>query len=194
MFYQTQPQIHDDFERISHGDIKHCENDLQNANYPEMTQPQGSHFGKDIEMKGTLLEEVDDDNDDDDDSSSSSDDDVAVGRKEEEEKKKSQYPYWQHFKDSNNEKHHKHHHKHHKHKHHDHDEWNPKKFLKKVRKMIDEVAPGAFFACMDEYNPCNEQQKVEHTNFICDSCDQNPIVGVRYKCSVCPNYDLCEKC
>ena len=110
-------------------------------------------------MKGTQLEEVDDnDDDDDDDSSSSSDDDVAVG--DVEEKRKSQYPYWQHFKDSNNEKHHKHHHhhhKHHKHKHHDHhhDEWNPKKFLKKVRKMIDEVAPGAFFACMDEYNPCN---------------------------------------
>lgn len=28
----------------------------------------------------------------------------------------------------------------------------------------------------------------------CDVCGCNPIVGVRYKCSVCPNYDLCLKC
>ena len=36
--------------------------------------------------------------------------------------------------------------------------------------------------------------EVMHPNIICDNCDCEPIVGVRYKCSVCKDFDLCEKC
>lgn len=39
-----------------------------------------------------------------------------------------------------------------------------------------------------------EQSKVIHHNFICDGCEVNPIVGVRYRCSVRPNFDLCQEC
>lgn len=28
----------------------------------------------------------------------------------------------------------------------------------------------------------------------CDGCGKDPLVGVRYKCTVCPNYDLCADC
>jgi len=33
-----------------------------------------------------------------------------------------------------------------------------------------------------------------HFHVTCDQCNMAPIVGVRYKCTVCPNFDLCETC
>ncbi|XP_006781976.1 sequestosome-1 [Neolamprologus brichardi] len=32
-----------------------------------------------------------------------------------------------------------------------------------------------------------------HPNVTCDGCD-GPVIGTRFKCSVCPNYDLCSSC
>ncbi|XP_078477988.1 LOW QUALITY PROTEIN: sequestosome-1-like [Lampetra planeri] len=34
---------------------------------------------------------------------------------------------------------------------------------------------------------------VLHPNVTCDGCD-SAVVGTRFKCSVCPNYDLCSAC
>ncbi len=45
--------------------------------------------------------------------------------------------------------------------------------------------------------PRSEEQPADprvHVGVTCDSCGVCPIVGVRYKCSACPNYDLCEAC
>lgn len=39
-----------------------------------------------------------------------------------------------------------------------------------------------------------EQSKPVHDGVNCDQCGTGPIVGVRYKCSQCADYDLCEAC
>jgi next-to-BRCA1 protein 1 len=33
-----------------------------------------------------------------------------------------------------------------------------------------------------------------HQRAGCDGCSMNPIVGFRFKCLVCPDYDLCSLC
>jgi len=38
------------------------------------------------------------------------------------------------------------------------------------------------------------EEKQIHDSVTCDSCQRCPITGIRYKCSVCNNYDLCEDC
>ena len=43
-----------------------------------------------------------------------------------------------------------------------------------------------------QYEPAR-MQKV-HKGVSCDYCSASPIMGVRYKCSCCPDYDLCEAC
>jgi len=39
-----------------------------------------------------------------------------------------------------------------------------------------------------------KQSEVVHWNVFCDGCEASPLIGIRYKCTTCPNYDLCEKC
>ena len=36
--------------------------------------------------------------------------------------------------------------------------------------------------------------KTEHYGIKCELCGIDPIIGFRYKCSICKNYNLCEKC
>lgn len=35
---------------------------------------------------------------------------------------------------------------------------------------------------------------VRHESITCDVCGVSPIVGVRYRCTVCPDYDVCGLC
>lgn len=36
--------------------------------------------------------------------------------------------------------------------------------------------------------------RVKHDGIKCDICDTTPIVGTRFKCQQCPDFDLCQSC
>lgn len=52
------------------------------------------------------------------------------------------------------------------------------------------------FMNIRDFGLCSEQDNKEavHHGITCDSCQVSPIQGVRYKCCVCNNYDLCSDC
>ena len=41
---------------------------------------------------------------------------------------------------------------------------------------------------------CNKKDEVVHQGIKCMLCDMNPIKGIRYQCSQCPDYNLCGNC
>ena len=46
-----------------------------------------------------------------------------------------------------------------------------------------------------EHNVTLEKNtEIRHKHFICDICGMSPIIGIRYKCSLCFDYDLCFYC
>lgn len=45
-------------------------------------------------------------------------------------------------------------------------------------------------------NSISEESKllVKHAGIKCEECDEFPIHGIRYKCSICSDYNICEVC
>jgi len=66
-----------------------------------------------------------------------------------------------------------------------------------IKKLIDEVAPGVVDIFVDNLNDISKlappkDAPVVH-NATCDGCSKR-IVGLRFKCNQCPDYDLCSVC
>ena len=40
----------------------------------------------------------------------------------------------------------------------------------------------------------NNNKKDIHRDYICNGCNTKPIIGIRYECAICPNFEYCEKC
>lgn len=47
---------------------------------------------------------------------------------------------------------------------------------------------------IEEKKENSNSSQVIHAHVTCDECGTSPIVGIRYKCVVCPDFDVCEKC
>lgn len=45
-----------------------------------------------------------------------------------------------------------------------------------------------------EERPSADSSKVVHQHVTCDGCGVAPIVGFRYKCIICNDFDFCDKC
>ncbi|KAM6056427.1 sequestosome-1 isoform 3-T3 [Chlamydotis macqueenii] len=65
------------------------------------------------------------------------------------------------------------------------------------------VQDGVFRVYIKEKKECRREHRSQcsqepprdmvHPNVICDGCE-GPVVGTRFKCTVCPDYDLCSTC
>jgi len=67
---------------------------------------------------------------------------------------------------------------------------------------VDEKTPAAAPAAVSAAAPASAPAPapIDAGNYLgthlatCDGCTANPIVGFRYKCTKCPDHDVCENC
>ena len=73
------------------------------------------------------------------------------------------------------------------------EEAKEEKKMDKVRKLIREEVARMIVGIPSENLP-RPSSEVIHSKVTCDGCGVKPLMGIRYKCSVCHDFDFCEKC
>lgn len=59
-------------------------------------------------------------------------------------------------------------------------------FVKKENKIEEKIE--------EEKKKVEAKGPIVHSRVNCDGCGQRGIIGIRYKCSVCPDFDFCSNC
>ncbi len=79
----------------------------------------------------------------------------------------------------------------------------PRKALKRlIERELERQTPDIFMTIMKSKelgSPVKKEDLAEagittHTGVCCDSCGMKDMIGIRYKCSICPDFDFCELC
>jgi len=65
-----------------------------------------------------------------------------------------------------------------------------------VREEVREFCSAQFKEMFRDYliRKQEDQKNTVFENIVCDGCNMSPIKGIRFMCSVCSNFDLCEDC
>ena len=65
-------------------------------------------------------------------------------------------------------------------------------FEKMINKNIHNIASMA--ANILQNKEGQPQSQAAHENARCHECGTSPIIGIKFLCAVCPNYEICEAC
>jgi len=69
-----------------------------------------------------------------------------------------------------------------------------RKFQDSIRILIEEELKKSIQNLQPKLEKPVTNSQIIHKNITCDACNIEPIIGNRYKCTECADYDLCEKC
>ena len=69
--------------------------------------------------------------------------------------------------------------------------------VKETNMGISTILENSKFERIKEFEDKKENKKIcvsIHNKITCNGCNMNPIKGLRYKCSICPQFNYCQKC